>query len=205
MSNELSFVSALQAILYLIGDDEQLFSAFKDNCKHEVEKISGHLAIDISEQHLRLLPSMLWSLMCLDLLNDQQHDLIHKSLSLIGNQMLESNHISFPGAVLLNQVINHLELQSLESGNNSLTEILTPDQKDHIQQLSFRYEQLELKENSQFTKKMFGVDVSNEVVRALKSKAYTSSQNDVDFQIERYNPQFNGYHLLANTSTSSQS
>ena len=119
--------------------------------------------------------------------------------------MLESNHISFPGAVLLNQVINHLELQSLESGNNSLTEILTPDQKDHIQQLSFRYEQLELKENSQFTKKMFGVDVSNEVVRALKSKAYTSSQNDVDFQIERYNPQFNGYHLLANTSTSSQS
>ena len=43
------------------------------------------------------------------------------------------------------------------------------------------------------------------MVKALKNKALTSSQDEIDFQIERYNPQFNGYHLLANTSTKSES
>jgi len=46
----------------------------------------------------------------LDLLDESQNDLVAKSLRIIGNEMGEANHISFPGAVLLNQVINHLEL-----------------------------------------------------------------------------------------------
>lgn len=126
--------------------------------------------------------------------------------------MDRSQYLSFPGAVLLNQVINHLELEALEAFPNrisQLTQSLSSEHKEYIQQLAYRFEQLESKESSTFMKKMFGADISKEVVRALKNQELSQNVLMADdeltkFKIDRFNPQYNGYHLLANTSTPSK-
>lgn len=157
----------------------------------------AHLEVDISAQHLQLVPSLLWSLLCLDLLNEKHYSLISKSLSFVSQEMDRSQYLSFPGAVLLNQVINHLELESLSTTTSpqfsSLTDSLSIEHKEYIQQLAYRYEQLESKESSNFMKKMFGADISREVVRALKNQELTQNAVAEDnelfkFKIDRFNP-----------------
>ena len=95
-------------------------------------------------------------------------------------------------------MLNHLELANLEGVGSDPAALLSTEQRDYIQQLAYRYEQLERKENSDFTKKMFGVDLAHELVLAVKHHEITQSKH---FKIERYNPQFNGYHFLLNTSS----
>ena len=45
-----------------------------------------------------------------------------------------------------------------------LSNILTAEQKDFVQNLAYRYDQIEARDNSEFKKKMFGVDIQYELV-----------------------------------------
>jgi hypothetical protein len=102
--------------------------------------------------------------MCLDLLPENVR-LLEKSLHILSDSHDAENYISFPGAVLLNQVMNHLDLESLEHRHfDECFDIFKSSQRDYMQKLSYRYDQIEQRDNSEFTKKMFGVDVVNEVV-----------------------------------------
>jgi len=60
-------------------------------------------------------------------------------------------------------VINELQIQSLHEDSNgtfkNACDILSSDHIDFIQNLAYRYDQLEARDNSAFSKKMFGVDV----------------------------------------------
>jgi hypothetical protein len=98
-------------------------------------------------------------------------------------------------------VLNHLELANLDGAAADLAAPLSTEQRDYIQQLAYRYEQLERKENSDFTNKMFGVDLAHELVLAVKNYEMTQTNH---FKIQRYNPQFNGYHFLLNTSSTQE-
>jgi hypothetical protein len=48
---------------------------------------------------------------------------------------------------------------------------------------------------------MFGVDLAHELVLAVKNYEITQTN---PFKILRYNPQFNGYHFLLNTSSTQE-
>lgn len=66
--------------------------------------------------------------------------------------------------------------------------------------MAYRYDQIEARDNSTFTKKLFGVDLQLEIVQALKKRDLNDKLNSVvSFNILKFNPQFNGYHLLINT------
>mmetsp|Transcript_4337 Transcript_4337/g.7320 ORF Transcript_4337/g.7320 Transcript_4337/m.7320 type:complete len:95 (+) Transcript_4337:844-1128(+) len=79
--------------------------------------------------------------------------------------------MTFTTYALLNQVLNWLDLEFLESEGArgmDITQLLTEGQIKEIQSLAYRYEQIELRDSMAFTKKNMGVDVSVEVVQALK-------------------------------------
>ena len=49
--------------------------------KAKIIEVINHFAIDISEDHLLIIPSLLWSLMCLDALDNSF--LVKKCLSIV--------------------------------------------------------------------------------------------------------------------------
>jgi hypothetical protein len=51
------------------------------NEKEQILEVVKNLSIDLSEDHLTIIPSLLWSLMCLDMLEDSE--LIEKSLGIL--------------------------------------------------------------------------------------------------------------------------
>ena len=113
--------------------------------------------------------------------------------------------------VLLNQFLMHLEVLNLSSmidGKSSqefmaLSEILTPDQKQKIQRVAYRYDQIELRDNLRYYKLNFGVDIADQVVKTIKALQF-SEEGGKTIEIHRYNPLFNGYHLLMNLTVHSK-
>lgn len=70
--------------------------------------------------------------MCLDLLPENT-GLLKKSLNILAESHEVDNYISFPGAVLLNQVLNHLDLESLEHRYyDNCLEIFSGSQRDYM-------------------------------------------------------------------------
>ena len=127
--NEQRFVSALQAIVYLAGTNEQFLNELKQS---QIQQCIDQIGIDFSQSHLTLMPSFLWSLMCLDLL-PQNVGLLKKCLTILSECHEMENYISFPGAVLLNQVLNHIDLESLEQRHfDDCLEIFDSSQRDYI-------------------------------------------------------------------------
>ena len=124
------------------------------------------MEIEVSSDHALVLPSLLWSLMCLEMI-DEHPELMKKALTIMKDKLDTNKTINFPGAVLLNQVINELEIQSITLTKpifSDLSSVLTADHKDFVQNLAYRYDQLEARDNSTFSKKMFGLDIQYELV-----------------------------------------
>lgn len=65
ISNEHSFVSCLQAITFLMGQDTAQIEMFKELCLEKLVKACQNIEIELSEEHATLIPSLLWSIMCL--------------------------------------------------------------------------------------------------------------------------------------------
>lgn len=70
---------------------------------------------------------------------------------------------------------------------------------DTIQAMAYRYDQLEIKDNSHLTNKLFGVDITHEFVQAFKKQAQHNDlqrlkvkesvdKSETDFKIEKFNP-----------------
>jgi len=77
--------------------------------------------------------------------------------------------------------------------------ILSDEDREKIQRIAYRYDQIELRDNLRSYKLLFGVDISHQVVKALKSLSIGHSNDNLPaIEIHRYNPLFNGYHLLMN-------
>lgn len=168
LDKEKSMVSALQSVIFLMGDDEERLSAFKHKVEQSLGQMQKHLEVEVTGDHLLLIPSLLWSLNNLGMLSPT---LCRKGLELIGEHMGNQRYISFPGAVLLNQVLNDLEIRALETSDGGLASILRAlddDSREKVQQLAYRFDQLEIKDNSALTKKLFGVDLPHEVVQSVK-------------------------------------
>jgi hypothetical protein len=160
LSHEKEFLSCLQSLLFLIGEDNQ---DFKRSIESSLNEFLNHFEIEVSSDHALVLPSLLWSLSCLDMI-DEHPELTNKALTIIKEKLETNKTISFPGAVLLNQVLNELEIQSITTTKpifSTLSNVLTADSdhKDFVQNLAYRYDQLEARDNSTFSKKMFGLDI----------------------------------------------
>ena len=189
------------------------------------------IIIDAGEGHVGLMPCLLWSSMCLDInsnaleqdafLNDK---ILEKSFKIIADHFEKAMDLSqnqdggltFPSVVLLNQVINYLDLKSVssevlaaEASEQHLLRHLSllPDNfRDYVQKLAYRYDQLELRDSMHFMTKSFGVDVAKEVVQGIKShQLHHPPAADKHLKILRYNPLYNGYHLLLHTEQGSTS
>ena len=84
----MGLVSALQAIVFLVGDDEELKAAFELETKAVLEELVENLEVDMTKEHLHLLPSLLWSLMGINMLENE--GLVQKCFKIIAEQMQES-------------------------------------------------------------------------------------------------------------------
>jgi hypothetical protein len=74
--------------VFLIGDGEELKAAFEHETKAALEELVENLEVDITKEHLHLLPSLLWSLMGMNMLEND--GLVHKCFTIIAEQMQAS-------------------------------------------------------------------------------------------------------------------
>ncbi|CDW74365.1 UNKNOWN [Stylonychia lemnae] len=176
IASEFSFVQTLQALTYLDLDkvkNSMIILQFLDFYAKSLE-------IEMTETHINLVPSTLWSLMALNKL-DQNFKLMEKCLTVVQNEKL--SNLSFSDCVLMNQVFNeyikHKELP------------IDPEQRRLFLQLGVRQDQIEQKSNIDYYKKVYGDDIVYQLIQSFKFMSY-----DGNFTVDCYNPVRGGYQAL---------
>jgi len=85
ISNEHSFISCIQAVTFLMGDDPQQVTQFQETCLPKLQPIYDNIEVELSHEHATLIPSLLWSFICLQdkgvILNNRK--LIKRSLEIV--------------------------------------------------------------------------------------------------------------------------
>jgi len=82
----------------LIGQDN---TNFKEAIVQHFDEFLNHLEVELSSDHILIIPSLLWSIMSLDMLSEKQ-TIVMKALNIVKDKLEEHKTLSFPGAVLLN-------------------------------------------------------------------------------------------------------
>ena len=114
LSYDKDFVSALTAVIQLVGDEEPLMEMLRTGLSEELPRVLHHIEVEMGPDHVQLIPSLLWCVMCLGDLSSHQ-SLVQKGLNEVQTYMKQHGSISFPSSILLNQVLNHLQLAELHS------------------------------------------------------------------------------------------
>jgi hypothetical protein len=83
----------------------------------------------------------------------------------------------------MNQVLNHILIKELEFKQPII--VFDSDLKDTIQTMSYRYDQLEARDNSEFTKRLFGMDLLDQCVQAFKTESLTNMDK---MKVAKFNP-----------------
>lgn len=167
LSHDKDFISALTSVLQLIGDEQPLMDLLKAGLAEELPRLLEHIEVELGPDHVQVIPSLLWSVMCLGEIENYM-GLVRKGLSEVSSYMKQHGSISFPSSILLNQLINHLYLLEISQSKHFNLE-LDEDLLQTIQTMAYRYDQLESRDNSDLSKKMFGVDLNLEVMKAFKA------------------------------------
>lgn len=101
MSKERDLISALQATLFLLGSNEEALDKFKSAAGPLLDTFLKHFLVELSEDHILVIPSLLWSVSCLGLIPEHE-DLVQNCLRIVNDKMEEHGSVSYPGSVLLN-------------------------------------------------------------------------------------------------------
>eukprot|EP00347_Sterkiella_histriomuscorum_P004264 403361113 len=183
IAKEFSFTQTLQALSYL--DCDKLRKS--ETIMNFLDTYLKSLEIEMTAQHMNLIPSILWSLMAVGKL-DQQHRLLKQSLEIIVNEKLSV--LSFSDCVLMNQIFNQL-ISKQGYNEEGVMGLINKDQRNLFLQLAVRQDQIELKSNINYYKKTFGEDIVYTLIQDLKFMSFEG-----DFEIETYNPIRGGYQQL---------
>ncbi len=135
------------------------------------------MAIDLSQDHALLAPSLAWSNFLLNGDDSINQQLIAKTDSLLIKSAAPLSRLTFTDLVLLNQLSPYLGVSQ--------------EQKQLMMQMTYRHDQMEQKANIADYKKYQGADIVQDFVQSLKFTSFDGS-----FEISRFNPERNGYMQL---------
>ena len=140
----------------------------------------------LTDSYAPLLPSILWSATALDI---EINPGFRKKASSI--TLDNYNKLSYASKVLLGQTITS---GNIDCEDSSALEAIKRD----TSLMQYRYEQIELRDNSRHYKEFYGIDIALEIQNTLKQASF-SEQTALHMKSDKYNLNKDGYLLLAQT------